>query len=1092
MDPTRTHDSGPERISVAAPDAPQIEGFRCLRLIGRGGMGVVWEAEQLATKRRVALKLLPGHLVDDLSAARFRREVELASQLEHPGIARVYDSGLSRGQHYYCMQYIEGLPLARYADKNRLPRRARVELILKVCEAVQFAHQRGVIHRDLKPSNILVTEDGQPHVLDFGLAKLLQPDGAADPLSMAGEILGTPIFMAPEQAAGDSAGADTRADVYSLGVMLYELITGLYPHDVSGTNYDILKRVVEEEPRPPRQADRTVDAEMEAILLKAVAREKEERYAFAGALAEDLTRYLQGEPLAARKATTAYFLSRRLRRYRGRVAVILLVLLSFLSLGVISVHQIKQQRDAALANLRLAHRNYAHALVERAERCFAGGENNEGMTLLAAAQQTDPAVEADRVRLLRGTRPEFPCIVPEMMRDPHLRWAGGTIEVSGNDRYLFYFQRGKLLRRRIPDGATDELPDPGMRHAAMRASPSGRYLALLSGDADRLRIIDFDHPTITNEIPHPHHGPFSEYVYSSAMAFSPDESEFAYFPAETSKVVFCSVPSMRETGASLGGWPESNAAYNVTYTPDGEHLLLGRRGYVEMVRRRDLRTVALISGGEPQIMDVTETAANLPEAARGWSGAAEVTMDAESGRMAFSCGEFIFIYDWPGRRLLTKTRMLARPPARVRFLHGGRFLQYVTADPEGGILEAESGRLVQSFPVSSEWGVAVCNAQGWLFMEGRVADLSHLRDLIVEDPPPVPDLPFSRSVAAERIPEDVRGLMAASTNNAWATGWKKSVRVSIREPENLAVYANNAGDVVLHDAGAGRLRFTNSPLTGTRWLYNLERHKAALRLSIFFDGRISAVEIHHASGAPSRIQWIDPGLANFAVSEDERLVAVSDYQGQVHLFRLPELDALGQLTDRSDEPRTVAFAPTGHVLFVRQGSQVTRYNLDRIDQNPKHDLPECAERFGYHIEGVTPVWRDFAVYPPLHYGWSRKGQEIAFEFDPAEYERLTRADRAAGRLAGLPAATSVCVKGEFNNWSDTPDWQMRQEGDGIFRLTKPVADLAGKSRWPFKFFVNGSLWLEPPRAAINREKVGIGRVTFTSANLHVDLDARAE
>jgi len=357
MDPTITHDGGQGGGRVFDGTAtPQLDGFEFIKPIGRGGMGVVWLATQLATKRKVAVKLLAGHQVDADGAGRFRREIELASQLEHPGIARVYDSGLNRGQYYYCMEYVDGLPLNRYAEANNLSRRERIALMRKVCEAVQFAHLNGVIHRDLKPSNILVTTDGQPHVLDFGLAKLLNPSTPSENVSLEGDVVGTPIFMSPEQASG-KVQVDTRTDVYSLGVMLFELMTGLFPHDVSGTNHDILTRVIHGDVQNPRSIDRSIDRDLETIILAALSRERDRRYASADALGHDLTNYLHGEPISARAPTTTYILRKKIRKYWIRSVAALLVVAAVVAVGFYHLHRMRAEQARTKAALERAEGN---------------------------------------------------------------------------------------------------------------------------------------------------------------------------------------------------------------------------------------------------------------------------------------------------------------------------------------------------------------------------------------------------------------------------------------------------------------------------------------------------------------------------------------------------------------------------------------------------------------------------------------------------------------------------------------------------------------------------------------------------------------
>jgi serine/threonine protein kinase len=197
-------------------------------------MGTVWRAEQLSTRREVALKLMAAVRFDSAKAqVRFEREVELTARLDHPNIARVYDSGLHHGMYYYAMELVDGTPLDRYVKSNNLSKNQILVLMQKVCQAVLYAHLRAVIHRDLKPSNILVDPGGQPHVLDFGLAKALLEDDEALTISVEGQVAGTPAYMSPEQAAGRHDETDTRTDVFSLGVILYELLTGQSPHDRS-------------------------------------------------------------------------------------------------------------------------------------------------------------------------------------------------------------------------------------------------------------------------------------------------------------------------------------------------------------------------------------------------------------------------------------------------------------------------------------------------------------------------------------------------------------------------------------------------------------------------------------------------------------------------------------------------------------------------------------------------------------------------------------------------------------------------------------------------------------------------------------------
>jgi serine/threonine protein kinase len=360
-DPLPPVSDAPFASASGSEAPPAIAGYRILGRLGRGGMGTVWRALQEGTRRPVALKILNTSAFGSAVAqARFAREVELTARLEHPHIARVYDSGVHHGSYYYAMELIEGESLDSYVRLRQLEPREIVELMRTVCVAVQHAHQRGVIHRDLKPSNILITADGQPHVLDFGLAKPAPESGEDGDISVDGEVSGTPAYMSPEQAAGRVSEIDTRSDVYSLGLVLYRLLVGKPPHDLSGSRYEVLRRIAEDEIRRPRDLNETVDRELEAVLLKALARLPDQRYGSAGEMAADLDNYLAGEPLSARAPSTAYFLAKRLRKHRVPLAVGLLVAASLVAMAVYTGLRTAKERDVA----RDALRNEKRALSE--------------------------------------------------------------------------------------------------------------------------------------------------------------------------------------------------------------------------------------------------------------------------------------------------------------------------------------------------------------------------------------------------------------------------------------------------------------------------------------------------------------------------------------------------------------------------------------------------------------------------------------------------------------------------------------------------------------------------------------------------------
>ncbi len=322
-----------------------ITGYELLEEIHRGGQGIVQRARQRSADRMVAIKtLLQGAFASDSQRHRFEREVRLIARLNHPSIVTVHESGRTpMGSHYIVMELVDGVPVDQYCEPLRHAGDLRgiVRVFTAITEAVRYAHQRGVIHRDLKPGNILVSASGQPHILDFGIARAFGNDTQAEPLATkTGEFVGTLSFASPEQIASDPDLVDVRSDVYALGVLLYQALTGERPIDVTGALAEVIARIATEPPAAPSSHNAAIDTDLDTITLTALEKRVTDRYQTAGELHRDLENWLQGRAISARAHDFWYVARKTLRRHRvpvGIGAVFLVLVIGFsITTGILS------------------------------------------------------------------------------------------------------------------------------------------------------------------------------------------------------------------------------------------------------------------------------------------------------------------------------------------------------------------------------------------------------------------------------------------------------------------------------------------------------------------------------------------------------------------------------------------------------------------------------------------------------------------------------------------------------------------------------------------------------------------------------------
>ena len=462
--PTLAPGTPPEDITLApvvagtqtALVARSFGDYELLEEIARGGMGVVFKARQRSLNRIVALKMiLGGHLASPADLARFRAEAEAAANLDHPHIVPIYEVGAQEGQPFFSMKYIEGGSLASLLNPAPPAVRDLIPLLITVCHAVHHAHQRGILHRDLKPGNILRDAEGQPHVTDFGLAKKVHSDSG---MTQTGAIIGTPAYMAPEQAAAKK-GLTTAVDVYALGAILYEMLTGQPPFQAA-TPLDTLLQVLDQEPVRPRSLDAKIDRDLETIALKCLEKDPARRYASAQALAEELERWRNGEPITARPATRRERLRKWVRRKPAQAG---LLLMSFIAAVGISWNW-----HEARTALREAEDSLYVNRVSLAQREIQAGNENHARKLLEVCPAHKRGWEwhylnrslhdEERTFFVRGRAPQELQVLPDGQRV--------LLTAVGKPPCLLDLQTGSILR---------EYPGAGWA-SVMAVRPDGKQM----------------------------------------------------------------------------------------------------------------------------------------------------------------------------------------------------------------------------------------------------------------------------------------------------------------------------------------------------------------------------------------------------------------------------------------------------------------------------------------------------------------------------------------------------------------------------------------------------------------------------------------
>lgn len=492
----------------------RVGSYTVMRKLGAGGMGVVYLAQQARPRRPVALKLLAGALVSPVALRRFEREAEMLARLQHPGIAQVYEAGTAPVEGieraFMALEFVDGPTLTEFATSERLGVRERLELFAAICDAVQHAHERGVIHRDLKPANILVNSEGMPKVLDFGIARALDSDMPDVTLHTdGGQLIGTLAYMSPEQVGGRSEQVDTRADVYALGVLLYELMSGQHPIPMKGRSLtEAVRAICEQEPVPLHVLRPELAEDVGSIAAKALMKRSEARYPSAAAMAADVRLCLAGEPISLRQVTAMRTLAQGLRRYQLLAVAGVLVLVSTVFVAVLLAVQARAAREVAGRERdALVIEQQARAQADRDARALTRGLY---FSNIGFAQAAFIAGDVERMRGLLDACPEdlrgwewsyLRSIADQSVRSLRVGPQGtffaavnaagtGIVTVSNRDTVTFLTPEASsarwVHRRTGGEDAIDVSPD-GRLVATVWRPPDGRSeVQLLSATDGRL------------------------------------------------------------------------------------------------------------------------------------------------------------------------------------------------------------------------------------------------------------------------------------------------------------------------------------------------------------------------------------------------------------------------------------------------------------------------------------------------------------------------------------------------------------------------------------------------------------------------------
>jgi WD40 repeat protein len=962
----------PVRETLRLPD--HVGRYHVLRLLGEGGMGSVYEAEQDRPNRCVALKVIRPGLLSPALLKRFEQEVEILGRLGHPGIAQIYEAGIAEdGQPFFAMEFVRGLPLDEYARSRSLTVPDRLSLMARVCDAVQHAHDQGVIHRDLKPSNILVDETGQPKVLDFGVARATDADlltGAG--LTQTGQLLGTPSYMSPEQLSAHSAAIDHRADVYALGVILFELLAHRLPSQVTNRPLAEVARLIVEEDAPRLGSiNPELRGDVETIVAKALAKDRTRRYTSAADLAADIRRWLASEPILARPPSALYHLRQFARRHTGLVGGVLAtgaaLVLGLIGTILFAIGETKQrgqaERNAAAA---LQEKHEAHFQAYRARIAAAVGALAAHDVADAKRHLEDAPKELRNWewRHLYSRLDDSSAMIPLLGPEADL-----VVDTAGDQQFWVMTRTGLRLTD-LRGGQTRTLPIGPERGRIVAVVQTGRGLRIVAAVEDSALDVLDETGRVLCHVRMPQ-------MRDAGLAVSRDGTRLAciWIEGEWGRIGVFDANSGKQT-AVCGG--HRGGTLDLTFSPDGTRLASG--GEDRAACLWDAATGALLATCRGHMSRIRSVAfrpdgaclltASSDETVRQWDVATGNAVDAPYDRHVGEVYRAVYSPDgkWIASTGIDRTIRVWRAEGRQdrEILHGHTLLATALAF-------APDGRRLASVSTDNVYGGGDSTVRMWDVDPDATLPVlrGHSRAIY-----PVALSPDGRWIASGSWDGTVRLWDAATGESAGRPLPNPSrVRGLAYGPDGswLAVMKRPADQLRIWDVATGRIR-KEMPLLGPMNVTEMQL-LGSMNVSVHPDGKRLALTAFDPRSNIPRLQVRDlasgerlfsaDGIA-LAYSSDGRWLAVTAADNRTVLL----LDArthqeAARFQGHEDHVNSAAFSRDSRRLATCGADRTVR--VWQIDSGACQELPgHTAEVFAvaFHPDGtrLATGGRDQAVW----------------------------------------------------------------------------------------------------------------------------------